>query len=242
MSFWTSLRNIGETAGTLAANYYLPGSSLLTSHLVSHGSQNQLNSPLGILAQMGTGGAGAGVGQSFTSIPSATDMGAGWTNAINKLGGTFGSPTAGTDLSSRISGLFGSGGAAPSSAGNVGTFKYDWNGNPVGDSALPASEQFSSNLGLSDSSQGSNDSSKFGNIMKLLGSGGMGNNQQSNGQQPQISPAPTFTGGSGANMQNIYAHIRNMQQQMAQPLNTQNSLGSNISGSINPYFSGYRPY
>jgi hypothetical protein len=59
MSLWTDLRDTAETAAVLAGNYYMPGSSMLTSRLTSEGSQKQLNSGVGQLAQLGTGGYGA---------------------------------------------------------------------------------------------------------------------------------------------------------------------------------------
>jgi hypothetical protein len=40
--FFTPVRDTLESAASLAGNYYLPGSSLLTDHLVSKGSQKQL--------------------------------------------------------------------------------------------------------------------------------------------------------------------------------------------------------
>ena len=62
MSFWTDLRDTVESAAVVAGNYFLPGSSLLTSKLTSEGSQNQLNSTVGQIAQLGSGGAGAVAG------------------------------------------------------------------------------------------------------------------------------------------------------------------------------------
>ena len=57
---WAPIRNALETVASIAGNYELPGSSLLTDNLVSKGSQAQLSSPLGELAQIGSGVAGAG--------------------------------------------------------------------------------------------------------------------------------------------------------------------------------------
>lgn len=238
---WNSIRDALETAGTLVGNYYLPGSSLVTSHLTSHGSQDQLNSPLGQLAQLGTGGAGAGVGSGFTGIPSASSVGGGWTNAANGVGGWFGDPTAGTDLASKVSGIFGSGSGA-SKAGDF--YKYDLNGNPVGNSALSATEQFSpANLGLSNAEQPTSGGPNFGNIMKMMGGmTGAGGSQQSNGQPAPTAPAPYRQPDNSANMQNIYAHIRNLQQQMAQPTNSAGSLANNISHVANPYFPNFQQY
>ena len=58
MSLWTSIRDLGESAAVLAGNYLLPGSAAITSHLTSQGSQEQLRSPLGQMAQLGSGGYG----------------------------------------------------------------------------------------------------------------------------------------------------------------------------------------
>lgn len=58
MSFWTSLRDGVESAASIAGNYFVPGSSLITSHLTSQGSQDQLNSTLGRIAQVVSGAAG----------------------------------------------------------------------------------------------------------------------------------------------------------------------------------------
>jgi len=71
MGWFTDLRDTVESAGVLAGNYFLPGSSMLTSKLVSEGSQKQLNSTLGKLAQVGTGLTGAGVGSDLTGIPAS---------------------------------------------------------------------------------------------------------------------------------------------------------------------------
>ena len=67
-SLWTGLRDNLETAAVLAGNYFLPGSALVTSNLTSKGSQEQLNSSLGKLAQLGTGGAGAYNGMSLGDL------------------------------------------------------------------------------------------------------------------------------------------------------------------------------
>jgi hypothetical protein len=58
MSLWTSIRDLGESAAVLAGNYLLPGSAAITSNLTSQGSQEQLRSPFGQLAQLGSGGYG----------------------------------------------------------------------------------------------------------------------------------------------------------------------------------------
>lgn len=60
MSFWTSIRDTVESAASIAGNYFVPGSSAITSHLTSKGSQQQLNSPLGIIGQLGSSYVGAG--------------------------------------------------------------------------------------------------------------------------------------------------------------------------------------
>jgi len=132
---WNPIRDAIETVGTLAGNYALPGSSLITSKIASKGSQDQLNSPLGKLAQAGTGLTGSGVGSSFTGIPSASSIGAGWTNAANGLGGLAGDPTLGSDISTgvdnignKFSSLLSGSGAATTGAGLNGAFQDAFNG------------------------------------------------------------------------------------------------------------------
>ena len=80
---FTQVRNLGESAMSLAGNYFLPGSSLLTSHLVSQGSQKQLGSPLGEAAQLLSVGAGASTGN-FSN----------YGNLLNAATGTAGSAAA----------------------------------------------------------------------------------------------------------------------------------------------------
>lgn len=98
MSKFTKIRDTLESAASLAGNYFLPGSSILTDNLVSKGSQDQLNSTIGKIAQIGTGLTGSGVGSSITGIPDASSIGGGYTNLGNALGGVVGSPTLGTDI------------------------------------------------------------------------------------------------------------------------------------------------
>ena len=62
MSFWTDIRDTVESAAVVAGNYVLPGSGLVTSNLVSSGSQDQLGSGLGQLAMLGSGVAGGVAG------------------------------------------------------------------------------------------------------------------------------------------------------------------------------------
>jgi hypothetical protein len=90
MSLWTDIRDAAETAGSLALNYYLPGSSLVTDQLVSQGSQAQLSSPIGQLAQLATGLGGAGVGSGITGIPAS----AGWSSLTGGIGSLFGGAAA----------------------------------------------------------------------------------------------------------------------------------------------------
>src|SRR3990172_11799938 len=54
----SKMRDRYETAGVLAGNYFLPGSSLLTSNLASQGSQGQLGSDLWMLFTTLCGGGG----------------------------------------------------------------------------------------------------------------------------------------------------------------------------------------
>lgn len=62
---FTKLRDVAESAAVLAGNYFVPGSSMLTSMLASKGAQSQLNSGIGQALMAATGGlAGAGGGLS----------------------------------------------------------------------------------------------------------------------------------------------------------------------------------
>lgn len=58
MSFWTGIRDTVETVAVVAGNYFLPGSSILTSKLVSKDAKETLDSDLGVLAQLASGGFG----------------------------------------------------------------------------------------------------------------------------------------------------------------------------------------
>lgn len=88
MSFWTDVRDTAESAGSVAGNYFLPGSGLITSQLVSNGAKQQLGSGLGQLAMLGSGLAGAGVGSSITGIPGSTGYSdlASWANSTPSTG------------------------------------------------------------------------------------------------------------------------------------------------------------
>lgn len=66
---WTDFRDSSQAGAVMFGNYLVPGSSLLTSHLVTKGAQKQLGSDLGRIGLIGSGLAGAGVGSEFTGIP-----------------------------------------------------------------------------------------------------------------------------------------------------------------------------
>lgn len=117
-NLFVPIRDAVESAGSLAGNFLLPGSSLLTNSLVSKGSQKQLHSPLGQIANIGTGLAGAGVGSGITGIPSASNVGAGWTNALNGAGNFVGAGDVGDKISNSFGSLFGTGTQAQSGANN----------------------------------------------------------------------------------------------------------------------------
>lgn len=55
---WSEIRDTGEAAAVVAGNYFLPGSSLVTSRLVSDGAQEKLNSDLGKVATVASGVSG----------------------------------------------------------------------------------------------------------------------------------------------------------------------------------------
>jgi hypothetical protein len=57
-SFFTKLRDTAEAAGVVAGNYFLPGSSLVSSRLVSEGAQDQLATDEMRLANLAAGATG----------------------------------------------------------------------------------------------------------------------------------------------------------------------------------------
>lgn len=109
---WSGIRDTFEAALPVVGNYLLPGSGLVTAPLTeavgSKGASEMLQSPVGQIANVASGLAGGGFGSSITGIPSAADVGAGWTNAGNAAGGMFGDPTLGTDVSGGINKAMGS--------------------------------------------------------------------------------------------------------------------------------------
>lgn len=116
----SSLRDPLESAAVLAGNYLLPGSSLLTSGLASKGSQKQLSSPIGELAQLGTGGAGLGVGSSFTGIP--TSAGGNWESSLFSGGSTTNPAGVTSSGTSSTGALDAAGNAIPVNAPESGGF------------------------------------------------------------------------------------------------------------------------
>lgn len=119
MSLWTDIRDTTETAAVLAGNYYVPGSSVITSKLVSDGSQEQLDSDVGKLAQLGTGGAGAADG----NLSNWVGGDSGGVSGID-LGGAGGSPgswfgNGEIGDTSAVSGIdLGGPGSSPATLGN----------------------------------------------------------------------------------------------------------------------------
>lgn len=114
MSFFTKIRDAVQSVASVVGNYFLPGSSIVTSKLTSKGSQEQLNSTVGKLAQLGTGAAGLANGQwaNYGSILSGNGLqalqGAGDTmSSVFSNPGEFLSKTA-TNLRTETGKLFGS--------------------------------------------------------------------------------------------------------------------------------------
>lgn len=139
-SSWVRFRDTMESIGVVAGNYFLPGSSLLTSRLASEGAQERLSTPVGMLAQLGSGGVGVaqgnlanygkilGGGGGATASPAATGatgVGLEETAALNELFGTLPQAGAGTGANiatasaSNIMGLLGTGANAVTAAGTI---------------------------------------------------------------------------------------------------------------------------
>ena len=135
------IRDAVETAAPIVADYWLPGSSLLTDRLMSKGAQKNLDSPLGEIAQVATSAGGAGFGSDITGIPAS----GGYTGAANALGGVVGDSTLGTDIGSSISGAFSGAPAAAATSGAEGLSA------PVSAGASAASTAAPDAFGLTDS-------------------------------------------------------------------------------------------
>lgn len=73
---WTHIRDQGQTAAVLAGNYFVPGSSILTSQLTSKGSQEMLNSDWGKLGQLASGVAGGYANVAKAGAADAANAGA----------------------------------------------------------------------------------------------------------------------------------------------------------------------
>lgn len=94
---WTEIRDSAEAAAVVAGNYYLPGSSMVTSKLVSDGAQEKLNSDLGRTAQVASGVSGGVNGNmsNWTGGPSAPVTGGEGEALGSASGGSSGASTLG---------------------------------------------------------------------------------------------------------------------------------------------------
>lgn len=86
---WNGIRDNLEMGTALVGDYFLPGSSLLTSKLASKGGQTKLNSGLGQLSQAAASAAGGGFGSSVTGIPQSAG-GAAETGLFSSIGNALG--------------------------------------------------------------------------------------------------------------------------------------------------------
>jgi hypothetical protein len=73
MGWWTDFRDTAEAAGSIAGNYFLPGSGLVTSQLVSDGAKQKLGSDFGKLAMLGSG-IGGGANGNMSNYNSLGEM------------------------------------------------------------------------------------------------------------------------------------------------------------------------
>lgn len=111
MSLWTKLRNTAQAAAVVAGNYYLPGSSLITSRLVADGAQEQLNTKFGRLANLAAGGYGgysgnlANYGTVGTAIGESTGLNSLFNGSASGAGaaGTTSAGTSAANLNTALS-------------------------------------------------------------------------------------------------------------------------------------------
>lgn len=82
---WVDLRDTAQAAAVVAGNYYLPGSSLLTSKLVTGGAQDKLNSDIGRVANVAAGVSGgvAGNGANYGKLGEAAGLTSGAANTAS---------------------------------------------------------------------------------------------------------------------------------------------------------------
>lgn len=80
---WVDLRDTAEAAAVVAGNYFLPGSSILTSKLVTGGAQDKLNTDLGRVANVAAGAAGGiqGNAANYGKVAEAAGVTSGASNA-----------------------------------------------------------------------------------------------------------------------------------------------------------------
>lgn len=216
---FTGIRDTLESAASLAGNYFLPGSSLVTDHLVSKGSQRQLGSTIGQIAQAGTGLAGSGVGSSFTGIPSASSIGAGWTNAANAFGNVIDAGDVGTNVSNGFSNLLGGG----------STSTLPW----LSGSGTGASSDIASSLGRTASVLGAAGSLASG-LSSHPNSSNLGDSPYAS-QAAAAQPPISMTSKGGPGMINGMSSLTPMQQ--ATGLATQGTYGGGLGHDEQGYYA-----
>lgn len=143
-SAWTALRDASQAASSVIGNYFLPGSSLVSSQLVSKGAQEHLNSPLGMVANVASGVTGglsgnmANYGKVFDAATGATSgastgAGAGAAEAAaGEAAGAAGAGAGATGAGEAAGGYFG--GVGGQSAAMPGLQSF---GAAAGSSAIP---------------------------------------------------------------------------------------------------------
>jgi hypothetical protein len=99
---WTDFRDALETAAVIGGNYILPGSSLLSSQLVSEGAKKNLSTDLGKAANIG-----AGIAGSMPSDPNAVGGATGPDNidvggGFNPAGATPAAPITAEAITQQI--------------------------------------------------------------------------------------------------------------------------------------------
>jgi hypothetical protein len=114
MSFWTDTRDALEGGAAIAGNYFLPGSGLVTSHLISDGAKQALGSQFGQLAMLGSGVAG-GMAGNMSNYGGLSSMFGGTPEAA----GMATTPSA-MDADYQNGSDFGGAGSSPNSFGAMG--------------------------------------------------------------------------------------------------------------------------
>lgn len=123
---WVDLRDTAEAAAVVAGNYYLPGSSMLTSNLVTKGAQEQLNTDLGKTANLAAGVTGGYQGNlsNYGKIGEAAGLTSGGSSPelLGEASGTWASAPTAAGAGAGTGAVLGAGAGAGAAASGLSSY------------------------------------------------------------------------------------------------------------------------